>query len=198
MKKERHRIFCDKVKLQKNKIIAETEQFVLFLDEFPVSEGHILIISKEHRENYLNLTTKEKEDLTKAIDVGQIYIKAKYNIDDFNVGFNNGLYAGQSVWHFHCHIIPRRKGDVNNPKGGIRSVIPKKNKTMNYKFELDENEIKVFEEWKKEQLKKSNEHHSFVGGRWSFTFTQTGIGTIVEVTDNNTKEIKTLTNFNKW
>jgi hypothetical protein len=69
---------------------------------------------------------------------------------------------------------------------------------MEFRFELDENEIKVFEIWKEEQMKKTTEYHSFVGGRWSFTFTQTGIGTIVEVKDNNTGEEKILTDFSKW
>ena len=69
---------------------------------------------------------------------------------------------------------------------------------MRYKFELDEDEIKIFESWREEQLKKSNEHHSSVGGRWSFAFTTTGVGIIAEVKDNNTGEVKTLTDFSKW
>jgi len=69
---------------------------------------------------------------------------------------------------------------------------------MRYKFELDEDEIKIFEIWKNEQMKKSDKLHSSVGGRWSFTFTTTGIGIIAEVKDNNTGETKTLTNFDNW
>ena len=65
----------------------------------------------------------EKIDLTQGIDLALEIIKAKYNIDDVNIGMNQGEIAGQSVYHFHCHIIPRRVGDVINPKGGIRSVI---------------------------------------------------------------------------
>jgi len=69
---------------------------------------------------------------------------------------------------------------------------------MKKKQKIDENEIKVFESWKEEQIKKSNEHHSVVGGRWTFSFTTTGIGIIVEVKDNNTDETKTLTDFSRW
>ncbi len=69
---------------------------------------------------------------------------------------------------------------------------------MNYEFGLDEDEIKIFETWREEQMKKSNEHHSSVGGRWTFAFTTTGVGIIVEVKDNNTDEIKILTNFDNW
>jgi len=115
-------VFCEKQNDIK-KIIGETSKFYLIWDEFPVSEGHILVITKEHRENYTSLSEMEKIDLTQGIDLALEIIKAKYNINDVNIGMNQGEIAGQSVYHFHCHIIPRRVGDVKNPKGGVRSVI---------------------------------------------------------------------------
>ena len=120
-------IFCQKYN-NKNIIIGETKNFYLILDEYPVTEGHTLIISKLHRENYSDLTSDEKSDLTKAIDLSEIYIKSKYDIIEFNVGFNTGVAAGQSIMHFHCHVIPRREGDVEEPKGGVRGVIQNKQK----------------------------------------------------------------------
>ena len=118
-------IFCEKQN-DKNKIIGETSKYYLIWDEFPVSDGHILVISKEHRDNYTSLSEMEKIDLTQGIDLALDMIKAKYNITDVNIGMNQGEISGQSVDHFHCHIIPRRNGDVEDPKGGVRSVIPNK------------------------------------------------------------------------
>ena len=69
---------------------------------------------------------------------------------------------------------------------------------MRYKYELDDKEIEVFEQWQKEQVKKNNSNHSTIGGRFSFIFTTTGIGIMVESIDNETDEKKTLTNFDKW
>ena len=69
---------------------------------------------------------------------------------------------------------------------------------MNYTFKLEDDEIKVFEKWKDEQMKKSDKLHSSVGGRWSFVFTTTGVGIIAEAKDNNNGETKTLTNFDNW
>jgi len=120
-------VFCEKQK-DKKKIIGETSYFYLIWDEFPVSVGHILVISKEHRENYISLSEMEKIDLTQGIDLALDIIKAKYNIIDVNIGINQGELAGQSINHFHYHIIPRRINDVENPKGGVRGVIINKQK----------------------------------------------------------------------
>ncbi len=120
-------IFCKKQK-DRNKVIGETAHFYLIWDEFPVSDGHILVISKEHRDDYTSLSELEKIDLTQGIDLAITLIDVKYKISDVNIGINQGLVAGQSINHFHCHIIPRRFGDVEKPKGGVRGVIPPKQK----------------------------------------------------------------------
>ena len=118
-------IFCEKQK-DRNKVIGETSQFYLIWDEFPVSEGHILVISKEHRVNYTELSQLEKIDLTQGIDLATAIIESTLDITDFNIGINQGEVAGQSVEHFHCHIIPRRLNDVDDPIGGVRGVISNK------------------------------------------------------------------------
>jgi len=120
-------VFCEKQR-DRNKVIGETSKFYLIWDEFPVSEGHILVISKEHRENYISLSEMEKIDLTQGIDLALELIKAMYKITDVNIGINQGVVSGQSVEHFHCHVIPRRIGDVEESKGGVRSVISNKQK----------------------------------------------------------------------
>ena len=107
-------------------IICETATCVAFYDGYPVSPGHALIIPKRHVASYRDLTNHEKE----AMNVVQEYVMKKiderFHPDGYNVGINIGEAAGQSVFHCHMHIIPRYKGDVPNPKGGVRGVIPNK------------------------------------------------------------------------
>ena len=96
-------------------------------DTYPVSELHCLIIPKRHVIDYFELTDEELvacNDLIKVIKE-QILIKDK-NVKAFNIGTNAGKIAGQSIMHCHIHLIPRREGDVENPQGGVRSVIPQK------------------------------------------------------------------------
>ena len=96
-------------------------------DTYPVSEFHCLIIPKRHVIDYFELTDEELvacNDLIKVIKE-EILIKDK-NVKAFNIGTNVGKIAGQSIMHCHIHLIPRREGDVENPQGGVRSVIPQK------------------------------------------------------------------------
>ncbi|MDA9794203.1 HIT family protein [Candidatus Pelagibacter sp.] len=96
-------------------------------DTYPVSEFHCLIIPKRHVIDYFELTDEELvacNDLIKVIKE-EILIKDK-NVKAFNIGTNAGKIAGQSIMHCHTHLIPRREGDVENPQGGVRSVIPQK------------------------------------------------------------------------
>ena len=116
-------IFCD---LPKEKIIVENELARAFYDEFPVSKGHILIIPKRHVANFFELEQKELNDINSLILECKKIIDNKYAPDGYNIGVNVGEHAGQSVFHVHVHLIPRYKGDVANPKGGVRGVIPEK------------------------------------------------------------------------
>ena len=96
-------------------------------DTYPVSEFHCLIIPKRHVIDYFELTDEELvacNDLIKVIKEA-VLIKDK-NVKAFNIGANAGKIAGQSIMHCHIHLIPRREGDVENPQGGVRSVIPQK------------------------------------------------------------------------
>ena len=96
-------------------------------DTYPVSEFHCLIIPKRHVIDYFELTDEELvacNDLIKVIKE-EVLFKDK-NVKGFNIGTNAGKIAGQSIMHCHIHLIPRREGDVENPQGGVRSVIPQK------------------------------------------------------------------------
>ena len=116
--------FCDK--LDKSRILFETSGWVAVYDYYPVSKGHVLLIPKEHYETYFDLPDTLKESLLYRIEDVKSILDAEFHPDGYNVGFNCGETAGQSVMHFHLHIIPRYKGDVENPKGGIRGCIPSK------------------------------------------------------------------------
>tara|TARA_B110001452_G_scaffold87350_1_gene71380 strand:+ start:190 stop:588 length:399 start_codon:yes stop_codon:yes gene_type:complete len=96
-------------------------------DTYPVSDDHCLIIPKRHIKDYFELTNDEViacNDLIKLIK--DEVLKKDKSIKGFNIGTNLGKIAGQSIMHCHIHLIPRREGDVENPQGGVRSVIPKK------------------------------------------------------------------------
>ena len=108
-------------------IARENDLAYASYDTYPVSELHCLIIPKRHVIDYFELTNEELvacNDLIKIIRE-EILIKDK-NVKAFNIGTNAGKIAGQSIMHCHIHLIPRREGDVENPQGGVRSVIPQK------------------------------------------------------------------------
>lgn len=112
----------------KVKIVSESATVIAFLDGYPVSEGHTLIIPKRHVANYFDLTTHEQRALWLMVNRCKKILTEKFNPDGFNVGINVNEAAGQSIFHVHIHLIPRYKGDVSNPKGGVRGVIPDKQK----------------------------------------------------------------------
>ena len=108
-------------------IARENDLAYASYDTYPVSEFHCLIIPKRHVIDYFELTDEELvacNDLIKVIKE-EVLIKDK-NVKAFNIGANAGKIAGQSIMHCHIHLIPRREGDVENPQGGVRSVIPQK------------------------------------------------------------------------
>lgn len=107
-----------------DRIIYKDDYFFIIEDAFPVSPGHLLIISNDVKSDYFELTQPEKDQLSKVILEAKSIIESKYKPDGYNIGMNCGALAGQTVFHFHCHLIPRYKGDMENPRGGVRHVIP--------------------------------------------------------------------------
>lgn len=117
-------VFCNLGK--EIEVVCETATVVAFFDKFPVNEGHVLVIPKRHVESYFELTSHEQKALWIVVNHCKEELSKRYNPDGFNVGINIGEDAGQSIFHSHIHLIPRYKGDVENPRGGIRGVIPEK------------------------------------------------------------------------
>jgi diadenosine tetraphosphate (Ap4A) HIT family hydrolase len=109
--------------ISEDRIIFKNDYFFIIKDAFPVSPGHLLIISNEVRQDYFQLSEVEKINLFKIIEIAKDFIEKEHKPDAFNVGMNCGEAAGQTVFHFHCHVIPRYIGDMENPKGGVRHCI---------------------------------------------------------------------------
>ncbi len=103
-------------------IFYTRHSFALF-DRAPVTEGHTLVISRVHRESLQDLTFGEWNDLLHAIRHTISRLDSLYHPDGYNIGINCSEAAGQTVMHFHMHIIPRRKGDIENPRGGVRNLM---------------------------------------------------------------------------
>ena len=110
------------------RIIAENDLCVAFYDGFPVSKGHTLIIPKRHVASFFDLTGDEKQAMDQLLMEMKSRLDELYSPDGYNIGVNVNEAGGQSVFHVHLHLIPRYKGDVQNPKGGVRGVIPNKQK----------------------------------------------------------------------
>ena len=117
-------LFCDS---KKSGIAHENDLAYASYDSYPVSDHHCLIIPKRHIKDYFDMTNDELIACNDLIQIVKNEIISKdTNVKGFNIGTNAGKIAGQSIMHCHIHLIPRREGDVDNPQGGVRSVIPNK------------------------------------------------------------------------
>lgn len=111
---------------ESDRIILKTDLSIAILDGYPVSPGHTLIIPRRHVQTYFDLSEDEQIDLWHLVNSAKTYLDNIYHPSGYNIGINVGEDAGQSVFHVHIHLIPRYHGDVENPKGGVRGVIPAK------------------------------------------------------------------------
>ena len=117
-------LFCDS---QKSGLAHENDLAYASFDTYPVSEYHCLVIPKRHIKDYFDLSNDELIACNELIKIVKKEITNKdSSVKGFNLGTNIGKVSGQSILHCHFHLIPRREGDVDNPQGGVRSVIPNK------------------------------------------------------------------------
>ena len=117
-------LFCN---TKESGINFENELAYASYDTYPVSKHHCLIVPKRHIQDYFELTNEELIACNNLIKIVKNEIlKKDQSVDGFNLGTNIGKVSGQSIFHCHFHLIPRRDGDVENPQGGVRSVIPDK------------------------------------------------------------------------
>ena len=110
-----------------DRVVEELGTVIAIADGYPVTEGHLLIVPKRHIADYLQMSRRERDDADDLIRLLAGDIRQKdHEVTGFNIGANCGESAGQTIFHAHIHLIPRRDGDTPNPKGGVRGVIPGK------------------------------------------------------------------------
>ena len=116
-------LFCN---IEEDRIVHEYKHFYVIRDAFPVTPLHSLIITKRHVVSYFQCSKEEHDEIPMILDTQKTELKILDDtITGFNIGMNIGEDAGQTIFHCHIHIIPRRQGDTPNPRGGVRGVIPK-------------------------------------------------------------------------
>ena len=123
-------LFC---KIQKkgyeDEIVYENKFFIATRDSYPVTELHTLIIPKRHFASFFDMNLDEQSSLHQILKQQRDEILTiDPTVEAFNLGTNDGIAAGQSIFHLHIHLFPRRAGDIENPRGGVRGVIPSKQK----------------------------------------------------------------------
>ena len=104
----------------------ENEYAIARFDDYPVNDGHLEVIPKRHIKTWWETTQEEKKAIFDLLDQAKKMADEKYHPNGYNIGMNLGEEAGQSIMHLHVHLIPRYKGDVENPRGGVRGIIPTK------------------------------------------------------------------------
>lgn len=118
-------IFCD---LDPARVIEQNASAVAIADGFPVSPGHTLVIPRRHAASYFDMDAAERQALWDLVETVRLRLDRERHPDGFNIGINVGEAAGQTVMHMHIHVIPRYVGDMADPRGGVRHVIPGKGK----------------------------------------------------------------------
>ena len=117
---------CPFCRLERTRIRLECESTVAFLDGFPVAQGHTLVLPKRHVASLFDLPEEEQAAVWQLVARVRALLLAEFQPNGFNVGLNDGPAAGQTVLHAHVHVIPRRRGDVADPRGGFQWVLPAK------------------------------------------------------------------------
>lgn len=115
--------FCD---IGRERVIYSDSNVLGVWDAYPVSPGHALIITRRHISEFFEATSVERAALLEGARAVKAVIERNHTPDGFNLGINVGEAAGQTIQHLHLHVIPRYFGDVDDPRGGVRHVVPRK------------------------------------------------------------------------
>ncbi len=113
-------LFCNSREMEA-RIILDMIYWFVIMDNFPVNKGHALIVLKRHHPDIFNLSRAEWIELDEMIRCAKEYLDEEFHPDGYNLGINCGETASQTVFHLHIHLIPRYKGDVEDPRGGVRN-----------------------------------------------------------------------------
>ncbi len=120
--------FCQIVADESRDLLFDGEFFAAFYDKYPVNRGHALLVPRQHLLTPAEIPADKGQNLIEALNELRNLLQERYDPDGFNIGLNEGEAAGQSIEHLHWHLIPRYRGDVEEPLGGVRGVIPEKQK----------------------------------------------------------------------
>ncbi|MDP6529941.1 MAG: HIT family protein [Gemmatimonadota bacterium] len=114
-------LFCA---LDQDRVLAENSVGIAIRDAYPVSRGHTLIVAKRHVASWFDATAEERSGLMKLLGGEKARLDQEMSPAAYNIGINAGRVAGQTIDHLHIHLIPRYPGDVPDPTGGVRNIIP--------------------------------------------------------------------------
>ena len=117
---------CSFCAISEAQIVLQNADGIVFRDRFPISPGHTLVVPRCHVGSLFELPTEAQLSLWQLVADARRMLLDEFHPNGFNVGINDGNAAGQTVGHAHIHVIPRFDGDVNDPRGGVRWVIPSK------------------------------------------------------------------------
>jgi diadenosine tetraphosphate (Ap4A) HIT family hydrolase len=119
-------LFCDRANTIQHHIILENDKAYVRWDNMPVNQGHLEIVPKRHIVSFFELTERELVSIYELTAQAKDVVDKKYSPSGYNIGVNEGEAAGRTIHHLHVHLIPRYLGDVTNPRGGVRHVVPDK------------------------------------------------------------------------
>ena len=117
---------CPFCPISEREILATHPLAAAVIDSFPLTLGHTLIVPHRHVASFFELTDDERLAILELLDGAKAALDREYAPDGYNIGINDGTAAGQTVMHLHVHLIPRYKGDADDPRGGVRWIFPRK------------------------------------------------------------------------
>ena len=117
-------LFCSRDRPELNDVLLENDTCYARRDNFPVAAGHVEVVPKRHVESFFDLSAEEITDAYSLLVTVQEKLSADYCPDGYTIGVNEGRAAGRTIDHLHIHLIPRNFGDVKDPRGGVRQVVP--------------------------------------------------------------------------
>ena len=117
--------FCS---LETSRVVDSNEHCIVVRDGFPISRGHTLVVPKRHVSSFFELRREERQAVMDLLEAAKRTLDAEFEPDSYNIGINDGPAAGQTVPHVHVHLIPRYEGDRQDPRGGVRWIMPEKAK----------------------------------------------------------------------
>ena len=119
-------VTCFFCQVDTSRIVHSDSRAIVFRDGYPISPGHTLIIPRRHVSSFFDCADDERASMLNLLDLARRELITEFAPDGFNIGINDGASAGQTVPHVHVHLIPRFQGDVPDPRGGVRHVIPER------------------------------------------------------------------------